>query len=105
AVVVLLAVTGGGSIYGIVGAFLAVPVAAVTAVVVRYIGEQIDAAVEVGPDAVAEGATVEADAGSEPKGGTGPKSETVPQAEAVPKAEARPPARTDPAPDEPPSQT
>ncbi|HLS77103.1 MAG TPA: AI-2E family transporter [Nocardia sp.] len=99
AVVVLLAVTGGGSIYGIVGAFLAVPVAAVTAVVVRYIGEQIDAAVEVGPDAVAEGATVEADAGSEPKGGTGPKSETVPQAEALP------PARTDSAPDEPPSQT
>jgi len=42
AVVVLLAVTAGGSIYGIVGAFLAVPVAAVVAVVVRYIGEQID---------------------------------------------------------------
>lgn len=42
AVVVLLAVTAGGSLYGIVGAFLAVPVAAVAAVVVRYIGEQID---------------------------------------------------------------
>ncbi len=42
AVIVLLAVTAGGSLYGIVGAFLAVPIAAVAAVVVRYIGEQID---------------------------------------------------------------
>ncbi|MFD4367991.1 AI-2E family transporter [Rhodococcus sp. NPDC058521] len=42
AVVVLLAVTAGGSVFGIVGAFLAVPVAAVAAVVVRYLGEQID---------------------------------------------------------------
>ncbi|WP_425577637.1 AI-2E family transporter [Nocardia callitridis] len=42
AVIVLLAVTGGGSLYGIVGAFLAVPVAAVVAVIVRYLGEQID---------------------------------------------------------------
>jgi predicted PurR-regulated permease PerM len=43
AVVVLLAVTAGASLFGIIGAFLAVPVAAVTAVVIRYIGEQIDA--------------------------------------------------------------
>ncbi|MEU3012111.1 AI-2E family transporter [Nocardia asteroides] len=43
AVVVLLAVTAGGSLYGITGAFLAVPVVAMVAVVVRYIGEQIDA--------------------------------------------------------------
>ncbi|WP_132471490.1 AI-2E family transporter [Rhodococcus sp. SMB37] len=43
AVVVLLAVTAGASLFGIVGAFLAVPVAAVTAVVIRYVGEQIDA--------------------------------------------------------------
>lgn len=42
AVIVLLAVTAGGSVFGIVGAFLAVPVAAVAAVVVRYVGEQID---------------------------------------------------------------
>ncbi|WP_280488692.1 AI-2E family transporter [Nocardia farcinica] len=42
AVVVLLAVTAGGSLYGIVGAFLAVPVAAVAAVILRYVGEQID---------------------------------------------------------------
>ncbi len=42
AVVVLLAVTAGSSLFGIVGAFLAVPVAAVGAVVIRYLGEQID---------------------------------------------------------------
>ncbi|NMH99330.1 AI-2E family transporter [Pseudonocardia sp. K10HN5] len=42
AVVVLLAVTAGGSLYGIAGAFLAVPVAAVAAEVLRYLGEQID---------------------------------------------------------------
>jgi putative heme transporter len=45
AVVVLLAVTGGGTLYGITGAFLAVPVVAVVAVVIRYISEQIDVAV------------------------------------------------------------
>ncbi|MFF2107670.1 AI-2E family transporter [Rhodococcus koreensis] len=55
AVVVLLAVTAGGSVFGIVGAFLAVPAAAVAAVVVRYIGEQIDehSAESNIPDAVA----------------------------------------------------
>ncbi|WP_374112291.1 AI-2E family transporter [Rhodococcus sp. CH91] len=42
AAVVLLAVTAGASLFGIVGAFLAVPVAAVAAVAIRYIGEQID---------------------------------------------------------------
>lgn len=51
AAVVLLAVTAGASLFGIVGAFLAVPVAAVSAVVIRYIGEQIDhRSVEVDPD-------------------------------------------------------
>ncbi|MGW5574004.1 AI-2E family transporter [Nocardia thailandica] len=49
AVVVLLAVTAGGSLYGITGAFLAVPVVAMIAVVLRYIGEQIDAATAVPP--------------------------------------------------------
>lgn len=48
AVIVLLAVTAGGSLYGITGAFLAVPVVAMIAVVIRYIGEQIDAA--TGPE-------------------------------------------------------
>jgi predicted PurR-regulated permease PerM len=42
AAVVLLAVTAGGSLYGIGGAFLAVPVVAAVAVVLRYLGEQID---------------------------------------------------------------
>ncbi|WP_330232250.1 AI-2E family transporter [Nocardia sp. NBC_00508] len=44
AVIVLLAVTAGGSLYGIIGAFLAVPAVAMAAVVLRYVGEQIDAA-------------------------------------------------------------
>lgn len=39
--IVLLAVTGGGSLWGIVGAFLAVPLAAVVAVLLRYLDEQI----------------------------------------------------------------
>ncbi|MBM7413977.1 MULTISPECIES: AI-2E family transporter [Nocardiaceae] len=42
AAIVLLAVTAGGSIFGIIGAFLAVPVAAATAVLLRYINEQIE---------------------------------------------------------------
>ncbi|MEE2035306.1 AI-2E family transporter [Rhodococcus chondri] len=51
AVVVLLAVTAGSSLFGIVGAFLAVPVAAVAAVVIRYLGEQIDKnSVETDPE-------------------------------------------------------
>ncbi|MEU6829114.1 AI-2E family transporter [Nocardia beijingensis] len=50
AVIVLLAVTAGGSLYGIVGAFLAVPVVAIAAVVLRYVGEQIDAATAARPE-------------------------------------------------------
>ncbi|MFT4126839.1 MAG: AI-2E family transporter [Gordonia sp. (in: high G+C Gram-positive bacteria)] len=41
AVIVLLAVTLGGSLFGITGAFLAVPAAAVLAVLFRYLNEQI----------------------------------------------------------------
>ncbi len=40
--VVLLSVTLGGSLFGIIGAFLAVPAAAVTAVVLRYLDEQVE---------------------------------------------------------------
>lgn len=40
--VILLAVAAGSTLFGIVGAFLAVPVAAVVAVVIRYMGEQVD---------------------------------------------------------------
>jgi putative heme transporter len=43
AAVVLLAVTAGSTLYGIAGAFLAVPVTAAAAVVLRYLGERIDA--------------------------------------------------------------
>jgi predicted PurR-regulated permease PerM len=41
AVVVLLAVTLGGTLFGVIGAFLAVPVVACLAVAVRYYGEQV----------------------------------------------------------------
>ncbi|OLT38139.1 AI-2E family transporter [Kytococcus sp. CUA-901] len=40
---VLLSVTVGGSLFGIPGAFLAVPVAASVVVILRYLNEQVDA--------------------------------------------------------------
>jgi predicted PurR-regulated permease PerM len=40
AAVVLLSVTAGGTLFGIAGAFLAVPVAAIVATVLRYLSEQ-----------------------------------------------------------------
>lgn len=40
--VVLLAVTAGGSLFGVTGAFLAVPVVATVAEVLRYVNERID---------------------------------------------------------------
>lgn len=43
AVIVLLAVTLGASTFGVIGAFLAVPVAAAVAVIVRYYDEQVGA--------------------------------------------------------------
>lgn len=43
AAIVLLSVTIGGSLFGIVGAFLAVPVAAVAATILRYIAEVMEA--------------------------------------------------------------
>jgi predicted PurR-regulated permease PerM len=49
AAVVLLAVTAGSTLYGIAGAFLSVPVVAAVAVVVRYLGERIDARTAGGP--------------------------------------------------------
>lgn len=48
AVIVLLAVTLGASTFGVIGAFLAVPVAATLAVIIRYYGEQV--AERVGED-------------------------------------------------------
>ncbi|MBC7631989.1 MAG: AI-2E family transporter [Flavobacterium sp.] len=45
--VVLLSVTGGGTLFGVTGAFLAVPVAATIAEILRYTNEQIDDSVSV----------------------------------------------------------
>jgi predicted PurR-regulated permease PerM len=47
--VVLLAITAGSTLYGIGGAFLSVPVVAAASVVVRYLGERIDARAAGGP--------------------------------------------------------
>ncbi|WP_089951426.1 AI-2E family transporter [Lentzea xinjiangensis] len=47
AAVVLLVVTAGTSLYGIAGAFFCVPVAAAVAVVMRYLGEVIEARMPV----------------------------------------------------------
>ncbi len=65
--VVLMSVTAGGTLFGVTGAFLAVPVAAASAELFRYLNEQVDRAVD--PDAppedaraaalLAEGRTVE----------------------------------------------
>lgn len=49
--VVILAVTAGSSLYGIIGAFLAVPVAALIAVLYRYVRDELDGRdPEVTPD-------------------------------------------------------
>ena len=49
AAVVLLAVTAGSTLYGIAGAFLAVPAAAAAAVVLRYLSERVDARARARP--------------------------------------------------------
>lgn len=49
AAVVLLAVTAGAGLYGIAGAFLSVPVVAAAAVVLRYLGECVDARTSPAP--------------------------------------------------------
>jgi predicted PurR-regulated permease PerM len=57
AAVVLLAVTLGGSVWGITGAFLAVPAVATAAEVFRYVNEQIGRATgEPTPPPDADGA-------------------------------------------------
>lgn len=48
AVVVLLAITLGSTMFGVIGAFLAVPAAAVAGVVLRYLNELV--AIESQPD-------------------------------------------------------
>lgn len=49
--IVLLAVSAGASIFGIIGAFLAVPAAAVAAVLARYVNEQIEVRSDEDPGA------------------------------------------------------
>ena len=50
AAVVLLSVALGSSLFGIAGAFLAVPVAAVTAVIFRYLDDLVTEVTEVPED-------------------------------------------------------
>jgi predicted PurR-regulated permease PerM len=50
---VLVAVTAGGGLYGVAGAFLAVPVVAVAAVVLRYLGDVIDGRVDAAEEQAA----------------------------------------------------
>lgn len=58
AVIVLLAVTLGASTFGVIGAFLAVPVAAAAVVILRYYNEQVAArAGEAPPDDAPEDAS------------------------------------------------
>ncbi len=58
AVIVLLAVTLGASLFGVVGAFLAVPVAAAVAVILRYYDEQVAGRVDDEEPAEADDTTV-----------------------------------------------
>ncbi|GGF26459.1 AI-2E family transporter [Williamsia phyllosphaerae] len=64
AVIVLLAVTLGATVFGVIGAFLAVPVAASLAVVLRYYGEQVSK--RTGEDVAVENETDEADDANPP---------------------------------------
>ncbi|EGD22409.1 AI-2E family transporter [Prescottella equi] len=82
AVVVLLAVTAGSSLFGIVGAFLAVPVAAVGAVVIRYLGEQIDERLQ--EDALLDAADATAGGAVTPLIGAPTTDEPSPIAEPAP---------------------
>ena len=65
AVIVLLAVTLGGTAFGIIGAFLAVPVAASLAVVLRYYGEQVSK--RTGEDVAVDDAGADTDPPNVPK--------------------------------------
>jgi predicted PurR-regulated permease PerM len=54
AAVVLLAVTAGGSLYGITGAFLAVPLVSVVSEIWRFLVEQMDARAQEAPPPVSD---------------------------------------------------
>jgi putative heme transporter len=77
---VLLAVTAGSSLYGIAGAFLAVPVTAAAATVLRYLFDQVDRTSEddatdapADPDAAAAAGVPPA-----PEGADGTRAAVVP---------------------------
>jgi len=76
---VLVAVAAGGGLFGIAGAFLSVPVAAVAAVVLRYLGEVMDgrAGEQARPATTAEADADEgrerAEPGAAAKGGSRPE--------------------------------
>ncbi|AEF41834.1 AI-2E family transporter [Hoyosella subflava] len=89
-VVVLLSVTAGGTLFGVIGAFLAVPVAAVVAVAVRYIDEVISERCGEAPGSVAIDQTGDGDAsvGSRQEPDTGAEGglpDGVPSTVAAPK--------------------
>jgi predicted PurR-regulated permease PerM len=62
AAVVILAVTAGGGLAGITGAFLAVPVAALIAVIYRYVRDQLD---QRSPEVAADGTVAQVVAGDD----------------------------------------
>jgi putative heme transporter len=70
--VVILAVTAGGTLAGITGAFLAVPVVAVAAVSIRYARQQL-ATLEPGPGTPPEAAGAPAGPPAPPEAGTRPE--------------------------------
>jgi len=91
--VVLLAVTAGSTLYGIAGAFLSVPAAAAAAVVLRYLGELIDARAgeaaggPVPADDVPPAGAGPVDAGQAGAGPTGAGAADAGTADAVPSAD------------------
>nr|WP_301539826.1 AI-2E family transporter [Nocardioides sp. zg-DK7169] len=85
AAVVLLSVALGSALFGIVGAFLAVPVTAMIAVVLRYLDEQVAIhAGETGAPAAATGGAGEAGQPLEPSQDSRPRADEDATTEAPP---------------------
>ncbi len=95
---VLVAVAAGSSLYGIAGAFLSVPVAAVGAVVVRYLGEVIDgrpgeraaAATDAEADADSGAHSADANSGARSRPEDRPREDPEDDPEDDPQAEKAP---------------
>jgi len=73
--VILLAVAAGSSLYGVTGAFLAVPIVAIAAEVFRYLGEQLD-------DKAGQAQAREPEEPEEPGEGERPVTPAAPEAKA-----------------------